>query len=131
MWLAKTRDQRGAVRCGHQLFRRWSALQPGGLVFKDRENADEIKSLINRFRELNNHRQRVAHGLWVPFLQGGSVHYTARSSLRSTSYPKQADALEVLANEALNLRNELSEAITGIGIYFQSVEDTQGYEPED
>jgi hypothetical protein len=98
---------------------------------KIEENADEIKSLINRFGELNNHRQRVAHGLWVPFLQGGSVHYTARSSLRSTSYPKQADALEVRANEALNLRNELSEAITGIGIYFQSVEDTQGYEPED
>jgi hypothetical protein len=87
---------------------------------------------LARFLFTPRHNGRVSRHDWR--LHGDARRCdigTARSSLRSTSYPKQADALEVLANEALNLRNELSEAITGIGIYFQSVEDTQGYEPED
>src|SRR5258707_11160640 len=96
-------------------------------VFRERQNAEKIKALINRFRALNNHRQRVAHGLWMPFLDGGSVHYTARTSLKGSSHKQQADALEVLADEALSLRNEFSEEITGIGIYFQSEED---YDPK-
>ncbi|HLZ02166.1 MAG TPA: hypothetical protein VKR55_08435 [Bradyrhizobium sp.] len=82
-----------------------------------------MKKLINRFRELNNHRQRVAHGLWVPETEGGYVSYTARTSLKGASYKRQADALEKLAEEALSLRNDLSVELTGIGIYFQDVDD--------
>ena len=91
-------------------------------VFASRENADEIKSLVNRFRELNNHRQRVAHGLWVPFIEGGSVLFTARSSLKGASHQKQQDALEKLADDALSLRNNLSEAVNDVGIFFQDDE---------
>jgi hypothetical protein len=87
------------------------------VLFDDRA---EMKKLINRFRELNNHRQRVAHGLWIPFLEGGSVHYTARSSLKGTSHKQQAEALVRLADDANNLRNEVSIELTGSGIYYQT-----------
>jgi hypothetical protein len=83
----------------------------------------EMKKLINRFRELNNHRQRVAHGLWVPESEGGYVHHIARTSLKGMAYKQQAEALEKLAEEALNLRNEFAMELTGMGIYRQVDDD--------
>ncbi|MGH7784314.1 MAG: hypothetical protein ACREO5_10800, partial [Candidatus Binatia bacterium] len=64
------------------------------------KNAPQIKELINKFRDLNNNRNRVAHGLWVPFIDGGTVHYVPRGNLRSSRSANQAEALEKLADEA-------------------------------
>jgi hypothetical protein len=87
------------------------------------EGRGELKKLINRFRDLNTHRQRVAHGLWVPESDGGYVHHIARTSLKGGGYAQQANALEKLAQEALSLRNEFSIELTGMGIYVQDVDD--------
>lgn len=74
------------------------------------KNATEIKELINNFRALNDNRNRVAHGLWVPFKDGGTVHHVSRGSLKSHMAANQAVALEKLADEACSLRAELERA---------------------
>lgn len=81
---------------------------------KSREEklAAQIRDLINRFRDLNQIRNRVAHGLWVPFRDGGTVHHVQRSSLQSKASANQAESLEKLADEASKLRAELEHAFT-------------------
>jgi len=51
-------------------------------------------------------RNRVAHGLWVPSKDGGTVHHVPRN-LKSRMDANQAVALEKLADEACKLRAEL------------------------
>jgi hypothetical protein len=75
------------------------------------KNAARIKELINRFRALNDLRNRVAHGLWVPFKEGGTVHYVSRGSLKSKPFEYQAEVLEKLADEACTLRAKLENAL--------------------
>jgi hypothetical protein len=72
-------------------------------------NADGIKVLINKFRALNDNRNRIVHGLWVPIKDGGTVHYVP---LKSRSAADQAVALEKLADEACSLRAELERAFS-------------------
>jgi len=43
--------------------------------------SERIEKMLNRFRELNNYRNRVAHGLWVPSMEGGTVHHVSRVRL--------------------------------------------------
>jgi hypothetical protein len=76
------------------------------------QNVAHIKELINNFRDLNNNRNRIAHGLWVPFKEGGTVHYVPRGSLKSIRSANQAEALEKLADEACKLRADLESAFT-------------------
>jgi hypothetical protein len=73
-------------------------------------NAACIKDLLNDFRALNDNRNRVVHGLWVPFKDGGTVHYVPRGNLKSNSAVDQAVALEKLADKACRLRAELERA---------------------
>ena len=73
-------------------------------------NAARIKGLIERFRRLNDDRKRVAHGLWVPFMEGGTVHYVSSSSLKPSRLGHQAEALEKRADDACALRAELEAA---------------------
>jgi hypothetical protein len=73
-------------------------------------NAVRIENLINDFRELIKNRNRVAHGLWVPFREGGTVHYVPRGSLKSKTSANQADSLEKLADQACRLRADLTSA---------------------
>jgi len=80
------------------------------------ENATQIKELISSFRSLNDIRNRVAHGLWVPSKDGGTVHHVARRSLKSTPSANQAEALEKLADEAFMLKAELERALTTLDI---------------
>ena len=47
-----------------------------------RYQVKKLKPLINKFRALNDVRVRVAHGLWVPFIDGGTVHHTSRRWLK-------------------------------------------------
>jgi hypothetical protein len=72
-------------------------------------NAAAIKELIKRFLALNVERNRVAHGLWVPSKDGGTVHHVPRN-LKSRTDANQAAALEKLADEACSLRAELERA---------------------
>jgi hypothetical protein len=73
-------------------------------------NAAAIEGLINKFRGLNDIRNRVAHGLWVPFKDGGTVHHVSRSKLQPRTDNNQAEALDKLADEACNLRSQLEQA---------------------
>ena len=76
-------------------------------------NAGAIKGLLNDFLELSTSRNRVAHGLWVPFRDGGTVIHVARSSLKSRPHDGQAEGLERLANAANKLRNQLEQEFSG------------------
>lgn len=73
-------------------------------------NADTIKDLINNFRQLSQNRNRIAHGLWVPFKDGGTVHHVPRTNLKSRMAVDQAAAVEKLADAACSLRAELDRA---------------------
>jgi hypothetical protein len=74
-------------------------------------NAAAIKGLINDFRDLIQHRNRVAHGLWMPFKEGGTVRHVPRN-LNPRMNANQAAALEKLADEACSLRAELERAFS-------------------
>jgi hypothetical protein len=69
----------------------------------------KLKPLISNFRALNDNRVRVAHGLWMPFLDGGTVHHTSRRLKREVK-PNQAAFLEKLADEACYIRAEMERA---------------------
>ena len=82
-------------------------------VFKrsrDGENGIQIQKLLDRFREQNDFRKRVAHGLWVPFMEGGTVHYVSRSKLTPARFTEQARELETRADMLCQLRADLEKA---------------------
>jgi|SRR6266480_7230670 len=81
-------------------------------AFKKTRRGPKIEALLSKFRTLNDERNRVAHGLWVPFMDGGTVHYVSRSSLYLRRLTDQARALEELADDACSLRAELESAFT-------------------
>jgi hypothetical protein len=62
--------------------------------------------------ELNGVRIRVAHGLWNPSDDGGSVSHVSRSNLKPNQYLEQAKALEKEADKLNQLRAELDDAFT-------------------
>jgi hypothetical protein len=74
-------------------------------------NGAAIKDLINNFRQLSENRNRVAHGLWMPFKDGGTVRHVPRN-LNPRMNANQAAALEKLADEACSLRAELERAFS-------------------
>ena len=78
-------------------------------------NGAEIEDLINIFRELTQNRNRIAHGLWVPFKEGGTVHHVPRS-LKPRTDANQAAVLEKLADEACSLRDKLGRAFSMVRI---------------
>lgn len=85
-------------------------------VFKKTRHADNgatIEKLLNQFYSSNEHRKRVAHGLWVPFAEGGTVHYVPRNKLASRRFVEQAKELQKEADKLLELRSTLEEAFRG------------------
>jgi len=84
-------------------------------VFSEpRANAAALEELFKKVQCLNDERNRVAHGLWVPFMDGGTLHHVSRRSLKSDRQANRAAALEKLADEANRLRAELEQAFTSI-----------------
>jgi hypothetical protein len=71
-----------------------------------------IRRLIDEIHALNVERVRVAHGLWVPSSEGGTVHHVPRGKLRTATYSDQAAVLEKKADEANKLRAKLDHAFT-------------------
>jgi hypothetical protein len=77
------------------------------------KDAATIKDLVNRFFDLNIIRNQVAHGLWVPFKEGGTLHYVSRGKLTPIRLENQAEALEKLATDTSQLRAKLERAFAG------------------
>jgi hypothetical protein len=73
-----------------------------------------MRKLINKFRNLITERNRVAHGLWVPFKDGGTVHHVSRNKLEPDILPDRADALRKMADEACNIRAEIERGFGDI-----------------
>lgn len=76
------------------------------------KRAEKIRKLINKFRELIYERNRVAHGLWVPFKDGGTLHHVPRGTLKWSMSANRAEALEKLADDACTLRADIESAFT-------------------
>jgi hypothetical protein len=76
------------------------------------EEASEIANLLNRFYKLNGERQRVAHGVWVPYFRGGMVQHVSRNSLKPVTHEDQAEALEKWAQEANLIRTGIMQKMT-------------------
>jgi hypothetical protein len=83
------------------------------LSTRDGKNAARIKMLINKFLKMSHERNRVAHGLWVPFKDGGTVHHVPRGDLKPARFSEQADGLEEGADELREMRAQLEEAFLG------------------
>jgi len=65
----------------------------------------QLKALISKCRELNNHRIRVAHGLWV--IGAGKLLHVSRQKLEtSTHYQRNAGEVAAQADIANDLRSE-------------------------
>jgi hypothetical protein len=79
-----------------------------------KKDNERLRSVMSRARGLNTERVRVAHGLWVPFLEGGTVHHVTRNSLKPTLDVGQAQHLEDKADEVLTLRMEFERIMTGV-----------------
>ena len=71
--------------------------------------ASRIEECINRFLELIPIRNRVAHGLWVPFKEGGTVRHVPRN-LSAVRLENHAGELEKRADQLNALRAELESA---------------------
>jgi hypothetical protein len=76
-------------------------------ITRSLEEAEEIAALINRFYKLNGERQRVAHGVWVPYFRGGMVQHVSRNSLRPVMHEDQIAVLDKWAEEASKIRTDL------------------------
>jgi hypothetical protein len=77
--------------------------------FREEDQKRRLRDIIRECRKINDERVRVVHGLWVPFMEGGTVHHVSRSSLRVSMSVDQAKHLEHQADLANHLRGMLEE----------------------
>jgi DNA primase len=80
---------------------------------KEPEKAKKFKALIKKARALADIRNAVAHGLWVPFMDGGKVIHVPRT-LKPNISTEQATALNKKADEACELRAQISSMTTNM-----------------
>jgi hypothetical protein len=73
-----------------------------------------LRDIIGECYALNEDRVRVAHGLWVPFREGGVVHHVSRSRLKPARSVQQAQYLQDKATKANELRFRLSQLTAAI-----------------
>jgi hypothetical protein len=87
-----------------------------GTVLTDKRDAavqTALAGILSDCRRLNDVRVRVAHGLWVPFRGGGTVHHLSRQTLKRVMNADQAHQLEKYAVETNNLRGKLEKLMYG------------------
>jgi hypothetical protein len=77
-----------------------------GKSWKSDEKQKRFAEIIKECRKMNDARVRVAHGLWVPFMGGGTVHHVSRSSLKPQMSADQAYELEERAKATNQFRFE-------------------------
>jgi hypothetical protein len=58
-------------------------------------------------------RNRVVHGLWIPFRDGGTVRHISPNKLIPDYGANRAAALEKLADEACAIRAGMERVFTG------------------
>jgi hypothetical protein len=75
------------------------------------EKSEDLKTLINKCRSLNDERVRVAHGLWSIVSGSGALHHVSRRKLQVSSHFQEPDALANLADSAAVLRFELAQIL--------------------
>jgi hypothetical protein len=73
-------------------------------------NSARLIRLIENFRDMSTHRNVIAHGLWVPHIEGGTVHGLNRRRLTSKPEANRAVALEKFADQLNDLRAKLTDA---------------------
>jgi hypothetical protein len=74
-------------------------------------NVREMRKLLHQARALGDVRNRVAHGLWVPHMDGGRVIHVPRNSLKGRVFKGQAEELEARADEAVALRAKIEKLV--------------------
>ena len=80
--------------------------QISSMRFPDQKK--DIEDMFNRCRELNNDRNRIAHGLWSGKIEGGLVaRHVARSSLKASYHFENPEEVEKLADTAQRLMAEV------------------------
>jgi hypothetical protein len=60
---------------------------------------------------------KVAHGLWMPFFEGGRLMHTSRQTLKTSVSPDQARELDVRATQANQLRQTFEDWLWDDGIF--------------
>jgi hypothetical protein len=79
------------------------------------DDATMICNLLNRFFDMISERNRVAHGLWVPFMDGGTMHYTSRDKLTPKVFKERAEHLEKLSDVLCQLRADFETEWYNVG----------------
>ena len=77
---------------------------------REKARREKMKGLLKRAQSLNNIRNTVAHGLWVPFEEGGKVIHMPRTLQLHVSN-QQARLLESKADEAKELRRQIESVV--------------------
>lgn len=72
------------------------------------QRSKTLKDLIKQCRSLNDDRIRVVHGLWMIAGGTGALDYVSRQTFENCSYFREPDELAKKADQAANLRNEIS-----------------------
>jgi len=75
------------------------------------ERRRNLNEIINSCRTINDDRVRIAHGLWVPFREGGVVHHVQRTKLKSRRSIDQAAYLEKQSDRINQLRSEFEKLV--------------------
>jgi hypothetical protein len=77
----------------------------------DEKQRQELSTIIKEVRRLNDIRVRVAHGLWVPFQDGGTVHQVSRHTLKTQMRVDQANELDREASSTNDARAALEQFV--------------------
>jgi hypothetical protein len=77
---------------------------------REKPQRDAMKGLLKRAQRLNNVRNAVAHGLWVPFEDGGKVIHMPKN-LQFEVSSQQARSLEKHADEAKEIRRQIESVV--------------------
>ena len=78
-------------------------------IFKQEapEREADIEKVLSRCRALNNHRVRIAHGVWLHESYGLKARHISRQSLKPEFYYHDSEELERLTETAQQLKVEV------------------------
>ena len=77
---------------------------PAGM---DETAAADLKPIIKKMRELNDHRVRIVHGWWVIGGHMTFLQHVSRGQLKSSNYYTDSSEITALADMVLDLDGEL------------------------
>jgi hypothetical protein len=80
----------------------------------DPKDLKKFKTFINKCKSLNDHRVRVAHGLWSIRNWGGVLQHVSRQNFQIERHYQEPAVLAGLADDAAVLRFELVQILRSI-----------------